>query len=409
MKLKPFFTSSSLGVIFLLLCVLLLARTAYASEDIAVKIHFFYGNGCPHCVAEENFLFSLENIYKDNIEVKYYEVWNNVANADLLAKVSADLKKPYSGVPVTVIGKTYISGYLNDQTTGAEIKNAIDTCFTDSGSENCTDVVRPLIVYPIPPKPPILSPETKNINLPLLGNINPQLVSLPLVTAVIGVLDGFNPCAMWTLLFLISILLGMKSKKRRWVLGIAFILASGFVYFLFMSAWLNLFLVLGFVKWIRTIIGVFAIIFGVYHIRKFYKDKDGGCDTAKDEKRQKVFENIKKITENKKFVLALAGIILLAMVVNLVELVCSAGFPAIYTGILALNSLPKITYYLYILLYIVFFMLDDIIVFSVAMLTLEAVGIQSKYARISSFVGGILLAIIGILLILKPGVLMLNF
>ncbi|MBU1017395.1 hypothetical protein KJ678_04545, partial [Patescibacteria group bacterium] len=169
------------------------------------------------------------------------------------------------------------------------------------------------------------------------------------------------------------------------------------------------FLVLGFVKWIRTIIGVFAIMFGVYHIRKFYKDRDGGCDTAKDEKRQKVFEKIRKITQSKKFVLALAGIILLAMAVNLVELVCSAGFPAIYTGILALNNLPKITYYLYILLYIVFFMLDDIIVFSVAMVTLEAVGIQSKYARISSFAGGILLAVIGILLILKPNILMLNF
>lgn len=388
--------------------LLLFARPVYANEE-TVKINFFYGDGCPHCANEEKFLNTVDDLYKERIEIERYEVWRNTDNLKILSEVSKDFGKNYSGVPVTIIGKMYISGYLSDQTTGVEIKNVIDNCLKNPNAEICIDAVSPLFDKLETPVISDVFSNTPTIKLPLFGEINPQTISLPLITVVIGLLDGFNPCAMWTLLFLISILLGMKDKRRRWVLGIAFIIASGFVYFLFMAAWLNFFLLLGFVSWIRLVIGISAIIFGSYHIWKFYKDRKGGCVTSEDEKRQKVFEKIKEITQNRKFYLALIGIIMLAFAVNLIELVCSAGFPAIYTGILALNNLSKFTYYLYLLFYIFFFMLDDIIVFSIAMLTLEAVGIQSKYARISSFVGGILLAIIGILLILKPGILMLNF
>jgi len=383
-------------IICTLLAIVFSVKTTYAQENV-VKIYFFYGDGCSHCAAEERFLSSLETLYKGKIDVQRYEVWRNSSNLKILAKASGSLGKSYTGVPVTIIGKTYISGYLDDQTTGEEIKSAIDVCLS-SGGETCADVVVPLLDSPKP-----------TVKLPILGSVNPKTVSLPLVTVIIGVLDGFNPCAMWTLLFLISILLGMKSKKRRWVLGMAFIFASGFVYFLFMAAWLNFFLILGFISWIRILIGLAAIVFGVYHIRKYYKEKVGGCDTAEDEKRQKMFERIKGIVRRERFVLALLGIVLLAAAVNLVELICSAGFPAIYTGILSMNNLPKTVYYMYIALYILFFMLDDIVVFVVAMVTLEAVGIQSKYARISRFVGGLLLALIGILLIFKPNILMLNF
>jgi len=391
--------------LFLTLFFIFPSKTIYAQEN-AVTVHFFYGDGCSHCAAEESFLGSLKDLYKEKLDIQYYEVWGSPSNLELLSKVSSNLGKGYSGVPVTIIGKNYISGFSTAQTTGVQIKRALDDCLNDPGGD-CEDIVYPLINSSTVSSEEVNADST--IKLPILGEINPKTVSLPLITVVLGLLDGFNPCAMWTLLFLISILLGMKSKKRRWILGASFILASGFVYFLFMVAWLNFFLFLGFVSWIRKIIGLFAILFGVYHMWKFYKNRDGGCDTADDEKRQKVFEKIREITQSKNFVLALIGIILLAMAVNLVELVCSAGFPAIYTGILALNNLPKVTYYLYILFYIFFFTLDDIIVFSIAMVTLEAVGIQSKYARISSLAGGILLAAIGILLIIKPEILMLNF
>jgi hypothetical protein len=125
-----------------------------------------------------------------------------------------------------------------------------------------------------------------------------------------------------------------------------------------------------------------------------------------DEKRQKIFEKIRAVIQKEQFLLALGGIILLAFAVNLVELICSAGLPAIYTQILSLSKLPTWQYYLYLILYILVFMLDDLIIFFTAMITLQAVGIQSKYTRFSHLVGGVLMFIIGILLIFKPEYLM---
>ncbi len=238
--------------------------------------------------------------------------------------------------------------------------------------------------------------------------MDPRILSLPLplLSVVIGFLDGFNPCAMWTLLFLITLLLGMKDKKRMWILGITFIVASAFVYFLFLSAWLNFFLVLGFVFWIRIAIGLVAIGAGIYNLREYYLNKNAVCKVTQGEKRKKTFDKLKGITQEKRFLLAFFGIILLAFAVNLVELVCSAGLPAVYTQILSLNALPTWQYYLYILIYIFFFMLDDLFIFAIAMVTLHTVGIQTKYARFSQLIGGILMLIIGILLLFKPELLM---
>jgi len=246
----------------------------------------------------------------------------------------------------------------------------------------------------------------ESLSIPILGSIQTANLSLPILSVVMGLLDGFNPCAMWTLLFLISLLLGMKDKRRMWILGITFIVTSAFVYFLFLTAWLNFFLILGFVFWVRITIGLIAIGVGIYNLRDYQKNKDGACKVTGDEKRKKTFDRLKDITHQKKFLIALGGIILLAFAVNLVELVCSAGLPAIYTQILSINNLPTGKYYLYILIYIFFFMIDDLIVFTIAMVTLHAVGIESKYSRFSRLVGGILMLIIGGLLLFKPEILM---
>jgi hypothetical protein len=163
---------------------------------------------------------------------------------------------------------------------------------------------------------------------------------------------------------------------------------------------------LGFVFWIRIIIGLVAIGVGIYNLRDYQKNKDGTCKVTDDEKRRKTLDKLKGITHERKFILALGGIILLAFAVNLIELVCSAGLPAIFTQILSISNLSPGQHYSYILIYIFFFMIDDLIVFTIAMITLHAVGIESKYARLSRLIGGILMLIIGALLLFKPEILM---
>jgi len=246
-----------------------------------------------------------------------------------------------------------------------------------------------------------LSEVPDTLNLPFIGEFKTASVSLPILTVIIAALDGFNPCAMWVLLFLISLLLNMKDRKRMWILGSAFIITSAFVYFLFMVAWLNLLIFIGFLKWVRILIGLVALASAFYNLKKWY-DNRPGCPAAKNEKRRKVFEKIRNIVGRKQFWLALLGIVLLAFAVNLVEVLCSAGLPVVYTQILTLNDIPTSQYYLYLLLYIFIFLIDDLIIFIIAMVTLKAVGLTSKYTRASALIGGILMLIIGLLMIFRP-------
>jgi hypothetical protein len=198
----------------------------------------------------------------------------------------------------------------------------------------------------------------------------------------------------------------MKDQKRMWMLGVTFIVTSAAVYFLFLSAWLNLFLVLGVVVWVRFIIGGVALFAGGYFLRDFYVNRNGGCAVMGDSKRQRFIEKMRMITQKPSLFLSVVGIMLLAVAVNMIELVCSAGLPAVYTKILSMSSLQPWQYYMYLFMYMLIFMADDLVIFITAMVTMKAVGIQSKYSRISHLVGGIVMIVIGILLICKPELLM---
>ena len=369
----------------------LLTEKVFASEK-QVNIYFFWGEGCPHCEYEKQFLEKLERKYPE-VQVHDFEVWNNSKNRKLLIEVGKKLNVNVSGVPFTIIGEQYFVGWYDEQTNGSAIENAVQCALQNS----CRDVISELNEYENEK-----SPLPQKIKVPVLGEIETKNLSLPLFTVLMGGLDGFNPCAMWTLLFLISLLLGMKNRKRMWILGSTFIVASAAVYSLFMAAWLNLLLFVGFIFWIRVVIGLVALGSGIYNIKEFFANKAAVCKVTGEKKRRKVFEKIKAITQKKQFWLALGGIIILAAAVNLVELICSAGLPVVFTQVLALSNLAKWQYYLYMLLYIFVFMLDDLIVFFAAMITLRMTRITGKYTRFSYLIGGILMVIIGILLMLKP-------
>jgi len=371
-----------------------------------VNVYFFYGDGCPHCAKEEVFLSGLKDKYTD-INVRSFEVWGSQENRQMLIGIGKELNINISGVPFTLVGDKYFIGWYDEKSTGAAIEEAIQY----ARSANCRDIGAEVLASICPTSLPVeekcdyeekKSPIPQKIKVPVIGEIEIKNFSLPFLTIILGVLDGFNPCAMWTLLFLISLLLGMKDRKRMWILGSAFIAASASVYFLFMSAWLNLILFLGFVAWIRILIGALALAGGGYSVKEFIFNKDAGCKVTGDEKRRRTFDRMKSAVQQNSLWLALGGIVVLAFAINLVELICSAGLPAVYTQVLTLNEMAGWHYYLYILLYIFFFMLDDLFIFFIAMITLEMAGITTKYARMSRLIGGLVMLAIGLMLIFKP-------
>ena len=211
---------------------------------------------------------------------------------------------------------------------------------------------------------------------------------------------------MWVLIMLISFLMAEKNKKKLIFLGSLFIFVSAFVYFLFMVAWLNFLLFIGYLYRIKFLVGIIAVIGGLFYIKEFFKNKEGVCTVTSEKSKKKVFEKLQYFTSQKKIYLAAFGIILLAFFVNLIELVCSAGIPIVYLQILTLSKVSFIKYYMYILLYIFVFMLDDLLIFFVAIFSLRLLSVTTKYSRFSHIIGGLVLLIIGILLIFKPEMLM---
>jgi hypothetical protein len=379
-------------------CLLFIGKTTVSAAD-QINLYFFFSLGCPHCAKETKFLNTQIEPLED-VVIHAFEVSQNQDNARLFSQVGNALGMSSSGVPVTIIGDWYTVGYGDDQTSGTQLLAAIDA----ARASGDPDLVGQIINTPAQPVAPVIPSPTPAVKplLPSIGNLDLDKLSLPLLTVVIAAVDGFNPCAMWVLLFLISMLLGMQNRLKMWILGSVFILTSGVVYYFFLAAWLNVFLFIGVVHWIRLIIGLIALAAGLFQLHSFFTDKSGGCNIVDSTKRQKIFARIKSVTTGKYFALSILGMIGLAISVNMIELVCSAGLPAVYTQVLSFNQLPTWQYYAYLGLYTLIFMLDDLAVFILAMISLQAMGIQSKYARFSKLIGGSIILIIGLLMLFKP-------
>ena len=377
-----------------------------------VILYFFHGDGCPHCREETKFLKRMSKKYS-YLKIVKYEVWYNEENSTLLDKVFDAYKISVPGVPTTIIGDTFISGY--DDTIGEKIERAIEY-YSNHKSDDYVSKIKDgtFNVEDFPKengflKQEELSDKEMSFKLPFFGKINLKSASLTTAAVIIGLIDGFNPCAMWILLFLISVLMGMKDKKRMWVLGITFLLTSALVYLGIMLSWIEIVVKITTVIWIRNIIAIVALIGGVINLKSFIKSNDSGCEVVDDKKRKKIFQKIRKFTSEKSFILAIIGIMGLAVSVNLVELACSAGLPIVFSELLALNHTSSIMRFFYTLLYVFFFLLDDLVVFFIAMFTMKVTGISSKYNKYSHLIGGVIMVLVAILLLFKPEWLMFQF
>ncbi len=377
-----------------------------------VNLYFFYSETCVHCQAEIEWL---EENYKDDEELNIImlESVKNKENNSLFTDVSSALKMGTALTPTTVIGTTGIKGFSDTQIS--QIETAIEY-YKNNEHVDVVDIIK----NDLDIEYEIIPPDGEFI-LPFLGTIDPKEISLPIVAMVIGFIDGFNPCAMWVLIFLISMLFNMKNRKKMWIIGISFLISSALFYLLAMLSVLQLSIFFNSSNLFRILIGIVALIGAYINLKTYIEERkqEDGCQIVDDKKRKKIMVKMKNIIKtidddtsifkDKKFLIAILGIISLAVSVNIIELACTSGLPAIFTQILALNDLSASQYLLYSLIYILFYLIDDLIVFFIAMTTLKLTGISTKYNKLSHLIGGIVMVIIGLLMIFKPEWVMFNF
>jgi len=402
------------GALFVLAGFLVAATgmgKARAEQD-TLTIYLFWQQGCPFCAGAMEELEALAKADR-RIKLRAIELAADAGADALFGKALAHFEYEQAAVPLVVIGDRPFLGFLAGGGSASLYRQAIDQCL----SETCIDVVAVLsgdpagiqaTERPAADSPPgdgsrRLLPEV--IDLPVIGGVRPHDLSLPALTVLLAAVDGFNPCAMWVLVFLIGLLLGLKDEKRMWILGGAFLLATAIMYFAVMAAWLNLILLLGAVTWVRLAIGALAIGGGILFLRDYWTNPDAACRVTDPGRRQKIMSAFRSVVNKNQLVLAVAGIMALAVLVNFVELLCSAGIPAVYTQVLVLANLSAAAHYFYLGLYIAVFMLDDIAIFATAMIALRVSGLTGSYARFSHLIGGLVLLAIGAVMLLRPDLL----
>jgi len=356
------------------------AALAVDNKEDGLPVYFFWGDDCPHCEDEAEFLASIQYQYP-KINFYSFEAWNNEENYKLLLQMSkAKTGKASGSVPFIVIGNETILGFRSAETTGAQIKQLLDIyIITAEGGEVDTTKNN--------------KNQSEMVDYPVIGSINLKNLSLPILTIVLGTLDGFNPCSMWALVVLITLLFNVGSKKKLWLVGIVFIITSYISYFIFLSAWLNLFLFVGYMKVIQILIGFLAISVGGYFAYDFWKNRkinEVVCEVSTSAQKEKVITRLQNVLQKKSLWAVVVGVVLVAFSVNIIEFMCSAGIPAIYA---------------HLALYDFCYMLDDIVILLIAVFTWKLFAGTAKYTKYSHLIGAILLLILGVIMLVNPNLL----
>lgn len=370
--------------------LLLLAGAALAQPS--VDVYLFWRLGCPSCEQAIAFL-DAQAAANPAIRLHKLEISRSEANAALMVRVAGRFRVEAGPLPLLVAGDRVWVDYLDDAVTGAALKAKIDSCL----AHGCPDPVR---VLAAPARAAPMLPHA--LAVPLLGEVRTASLSLPVLTAALAAVDGFNPCTLWVLVFLLALLAGIGERTRMWALGGTFVAASAVAHLLVLTAWLNLLLFVGAIVRVRIAVGLVALAIGGWYLRPFFQGRAAVCELSAPERRQRLLARRKALFRERKFLLALAGVVLLALAVNLVQFLCSSGIPAVFAQVLALADLAAWRHAAYLLLYMLVFMADDLVVLFAALWTLQASGLTTAYARCSSLCAGLVLIAIGAMLIGRP-------
>jgi glutaredoxin len=370
----------SLPTLLLLLLALLPAQgPAGAAQPPALEV--FGRADCPHCAAAKVFLAELAAAHPE-LSITYHELLEDPAARQRLQALAAEQGITALGVPAFLVrGRLYI-GWDDASTTGAALLELL----------GLADTAR---------APPATVPDV--VNAPLVGPLSATRLGLPLFTVALGLLDGFNPCAMWALLLILALLVGLGDRRRMLLIGGTFVLVGGLLYYAFMAAWLELFLLIGFSRALQVGLGLVAVVVGLVNVKDFVAFGKGPSLSIPDAAKPGLYARMRRVVTAQNLGAALLAVAVLSAMVNVVELLCTAGLPTLYTQILGARELPRAAYHGYLLLYIAAYVFDDMLMLLIAVTTLSRPALQEGAGRWLKLVSGAVMLALGLVLVFRPG------
>jgi thiol-disulfide isomerase/thioredoxin len=397
---------------------------------VQVPVYFFWGDGCPHCSTQKPFMEELERRYPEMV-FKSYEVWYVDENRQIFFDMAAAAGFEPQSVPTTFIGEQVWTGFYEGMKR--ELEAAIVTCIETSCPDPGLNVPGTGVISEEPltvPAEPVPAPaedetiivtETESeteaeaqvaaevqdedslITLPLVGAINLNAQSLPFSTAIIAFVDGFNPCSLWVLSILLALVIHSGSRRKTLLVGLTFLLVTAGVYGLFIAGLFKVFTIISFIGWVQVVVAVLALGFALVNIKDYFWYKEGVSFTISDKHKPKIYRDIRGIISGERSGLALIGAtIVMALGIALVELPCTAGFPVLWSKMVSAHEISTLNFIALLGLYLVIYLLDELLIFFTAVVTLKASKLEEKHGRVLKLVGGVVMMALAIVLLVDP-------
>ncbi len=358
-----------------------------------LKLHFFWTESCPHCGEARPFIIHLPERYPW-IEVISHPLTDHRENA-LYIEAARAIGYEARSVPGFMFCGQLYTGYHTAETTGRNLIAQLERCRDRIAAESAD--ASPLTS---------ISGGAQPFHLPIIGKVDIRQWSLPALTVTLAGLDAFNPCAFFVLFFLLSLLVHTRSRRRMLLVGITFVFISGFVYFAFMATWLNVFMLTGELSWVTSIAGMIALVIGFMNTRDFFFWRQGPSLSIPESAKPRLFKHMRHVVNAGSLMPMLLATIILALAANSYELLCTVGFPMVYTRALTLHDLAPTTYYGYLILYNMIYIIPLMLIVIAFSVSMGSRKLSERQGRILKLISGYMMLLLGGTLLFMPQMLM---
>ena len=353
-----------------------------------VQFYFFWSHTCPHCTTAHPHIAALP-AERPWLRLHELEVSRNAGNAQRFEAVVAQAgAQEQAGVPAFLFCGELHFGWDSPEGMGTLLKQRLDACHA-----------RVLAGQPAVAGEPAAA---SHIDIPFVGSVDAASLSLPALTLVLAGLDAFNPCAFFVLLFLLSMMAHQKSRRRMLLIGGVFVAISGLMYFAFMAAWLNVFQIFGHLAWVTMAAGALAVFVGAVNVKDFFWFEKGLSLSIPESKKPDIFRRARLILAAERLPAMLAATAFLAVAANFYELLCTAGFPMVYTRLLTLADLSPAGRYAYLAAYNLIYVLPLAAIVIVFARTLGARKLTEREGRLLKLMSGLMMLGLGAVLLIAP-------